>query len=511
MRHKTVFVFVGFLSFAGCVFFLQYGERSLQGLTSLATPAFLQAVNSTGTAKENARKTVQNTEASVRGASIIKHASNQLQQRRPDHTAADEQNTNSDLQDQPKIGSEPRFPVRKDRATPSAGKDRATPPARKDRATPPARKDLTTPQNKKHPTTPPARKDGKRVDSTEGEMWQPHKVLLFTYGRSGSSLTGDVIDHSPDVYYVFEPLKKLTRHRVNATIRSSVDLLQSLFTCNFTLSLLFNMDIPFLQHNNETSGLGSCVKQMNRVTPKQTQLCLQEAEVTCKAHTTILIKTIRLDMALAKQLMTLNPDLKVIFLIRDPRATSWSQVTLGWTDVKVMPKFSQGYCQRVHQDLDTARYLLKQHPGRLRFLRYEEFAEHPVRTAQQIYDFLHLNWNKGIQKRVEMQTGILKDSAVTTGQSTNSGNSRGTVLKESAYRPGYSVIRRDSKSAASQWRTNVTFDHVEIIQRECDAVMSRLGYRNFDTLETLRNMDYSNRQKFKLVEELNFPAADLGL
>ncbi|XP_025090660.1 uncharacterized protein LOC112561983 [Pomacea canaliculata] len=35
------------------------------------------------------------------------------------------------------------------------------------------------------------------------------KVILLTYVRSGSSLTADIIDHSSDVYYVFEPLYKL--------------------------------------------------------------------------------------------------------------------------------------------------------------------------------------------------------------------------------------------------------------------------------------------------------------
>lgn len=35
-------------------------------------------------------------------------------------------------------------------------------------------------------------------------------VLIVGYMRSGSSLTGDILQHAPNSFYIFEPLHDLT-------------------------------------------------------------------------------------------------------------------------------------------------------------------------------------------------------------------------------------------------------------------------------------------------------------
>ena len=35
-------------------------------------------------------------------------------------------------------------------------------------------------------------------------------VIILTYMRSGSSLTGEIMQQHPDAFYVFEPLRMLT-------------------------------------------------------------------------------------------------------------------------------------------------------------------------------------------------------------------------------------------------------------------------------------------------------------
>ena len=39
----------------------------------------------------------------------------------------------------------------------------------------------------------------------EDPEWNPKRIFLFTYSRSGSSFTGDVISQNDDVFYFFEP------------------------------------------------------------------------------------------------------------------------------------------------------------------------------------------------------------------------------------------------------------------------------------------------------------------
>ena len=38
------------------------------------------------------------------------------------------------------------------------------------------------------------------------------KVIILTYMRSGSSFTGDVFNHHPDVFYVYEPLWSIQKN-----------------------------------------------------------------------------------------------------------------------------------------------------------------------------------------------------------------------------------------------------------------------------------------------------------
>ena len=44
------------------------------------------------------------------------------------------------------------------------------------------------------------------------------QILILTYMRSGSSLTGDIMQQSPESYYHFEPLYALNEADVNYTV-----------------------------------------------------------------------------------------------------------------------------------------------------------------------------------------------------------------------------------------------------------------------------------------------------
>ena len=65
------------------------------------------------------------------------------------------------------------------------------------------------------------------------EPVQTTAVIILTYMRSGSSLTGDILQQAPGVFYLYEPLHYLGRALavkenvtfVNGTVRSVVCLL----------------------------------------------------------------------------------------------------------------------------------------------------------------------------------------------------------------------------------------------------------------------------------------------
>ena len=45
----------------------------------------------------------------------------------------------------------------------------------------------------------------------EQEFGAIRKIILMTYGRSGSSFTSDIIQKDPSVFYTFEPLWSLMK------------------------------------------------------------------------------------------------------------------------------------------------------------------------------------------------------------------------------------------------------------------------------------------------------------
>ena len=47
---------------------------------------------------------------------------------------------------------------------------------------------------------------------------QTVQILILTYMRSGSSLTGDIMQQSPESYYHFEPLFVINKASVNYTV-----------------------------------------------------------------------------------------------------------------------------------------------------------------------------------------------------------------------------------------------------------------------------------------------------
>ena len=104
---------------------------------------------------------------------------------------------------------------------------------------------------------------------------------------------------------------------------------------------------------------------------QQLQRCLEKAEAVCRTYGTVAVKTIRLSMAAAEQLLARNPALALIFLVRDPRACVWSRMNVfGRPRDGDLRPYARAYCTRLRADLDLARHLFSRQPARLRFIRY---------------------------------------------------------------------------------------------------------------------------------------------
>lgn len=62
----------------------------------------------------------------------------------------------------------------------------------------------------KLPETSSLQQYGKRQSKTARR-----NLIILSHGRSGSSITGDIFNHHPDVFYMYEPLQTVERTRDN--------------------------------------------------------------------------------------------------------------------------------------------------------------------------------------------------------------------------------------------------------------------------------------------------------
>ncbi|WAR26597.1 CHST3-like protein, partial [Mya arenaria] len=217
------------------------------------------------------------------------------------------------------------------------------------------------------------------------------KVLILTYMRSGSSLTGEILQQSIGAFYVYEPIHSIrwqdrtenwtypdapTKLVTPATVhRERVDVLYRLLTCD-----LKNVPDRVLQ----SGFLG-------------TMACILNLQKACQGSPLRVLKTIRFDMEQARNLSVLIPDLKIIHLVRDPRATLKSQDYLGECKGFTRQQCVERFCAMVEDNIVRADSMSKSNRNRIFTLRYENLAKNPMLVSKELYKFVDGSLTKQIE------------------------------------------------------------------------------------------------------------------
>ena len=170
------------------------------------------------------------------------------------------------------------------------------------------------------------------------------RVLTLTVGRSGSSLLGDVLDHHKDVAYYFEPLftnQKIVQQKFSPNKRDIkvTELLEEYLSCKFSegdrifQKSFFSFDYRFkstalskppfypnrtnLGKNNRGSYHMSYLRACRNTLVDSASLyntCMGQY-----SHTVVKEISMRIPQ-LTQFLNAASPRLKIVHLVRDPRA-----------------------------------------------------------------------------------------------------------------------------------------------------------------------------------------------
>ncbi|XP_032805093.2 carbohydrate sulfotransferase 1 [Petromyzon marinus] len=211
----------------------------------------------------------------------------------------------------------------------------------------------------------------------------------------------------------------------------------------------------------------------------------------CHARPHVAIKTVRIPEVRDLRLMADDPrlDLKIVHLVRDPRAVLASRMLTFtetfkawkiWNATGRMPyRLDAGQITATCDDFVRSARTGMSRPrwlrGRYLLVRYEDLARDPLGKAADIYRFAGIPMGKAV-------TGWVLSN-------TRGDNQLG--------RYKYSTSR-DSAAAAEGWRLSLSYDIARYVQEACNDTLAQLGYRAVESADELRNLSLS------LVEERAF-------
>ncbi|XP_059177513.1 carbohydrate sulfotransferase 3-like isoform X2 [Physella acuta] len=320
------------------------------------------------------------------------------------------------------------------------------------------------------------------------------KLVIMTYMRSGSSFTGDLFQQNPEVFYVYEPLWFTERiqssnvtdkkfyflNSINNALNTGefysqrrLQVMQDVLNCR-----LENLDIGTLKQYHmfssvSTFGYALCAYNASKPTKsmiydltkqefEKLRECLGGIRTECHQTNYLVVKVIRLTMLELGQLMDLDPDFKVLYLVRDPRGTVKSQYQVGMFNWTTLMNYSKGFCQKVADDIRVYHELYTKYPGRMLNVRYEDIVEQPLQKTKELYSFLQLKFTPYIQEYIWNITyaGNQDDCNICT-------------------------TRKNAKETAYAWRKRLSYAAVNAIQSQCSDVMQHFGYRPLKPQELL--------------------------
>ena len=152
-------------------------------------------------------------------------------------------------------------------------------------------------------------------------------------------------------------------------------------------------------------------KRNNDIQLSEVQLidhCFVKLENACRRSRAKVTKVLRLSMRLIPRLMSQLPRLKILLLVRDPRAIIYSRLKTDWFPVCEKDPYgvfenTRSLCKKMNDDILVLNHLKNKYPERLLIHRLEDVAVDSPEMFKGTLDFLNV---KGVA--IETQKIIKK-------------------------------------------------------------------------------------------------------
>ncbi|KAL7645168.1 UNVERIFIED_CONTAM: hypothetical protein RMT77_003546 [Armadillidium vulgare] len=274
--------------------------------------------------------------------------------------------------------------------------------------------------------------------------------LLSSLGRSGSSWIGGLLSSLKDSFYLYEPdyYFVIQQHK-DINTNNGIRWISEQISCEFDKDFESFLMVNWRQRHYLKPG--------------------QSLRFKCLHSQYRILKTIRIRLETLKILF--NPthfaNLKVVYIVRDPRAVLTSRNRLGWRSD------AEESCNIIGNDLKWFRQFKKDYPQTFFLLRYESICTDTFGEALNLWHFISNDNQSIIPRKWSRFINI---------------NSRSSEKKNGSF-----SIKRKTNEEWMKWRLSVkNFTFLKRIEKFCYNTMQDLGYKFFDTIDQVKNLSYSS-------------------
>jgi hypothetical protein len=177
------------------------------------------------------------------------------------------------------------------------------------------------------------------------------------------------------------------------------------------------------------------------------QKCIRMLERLCESSQVILIKTIRLSMKLLPEILENILDLKIVHLVRDPRAILHSREGVSDITYFQIRAHARGLCNRIKDDMESG---FLQNVFRL---KYECLIFDTINTVKQLFTNLNLIHTNSVDDWFKSHTRA----------------------NYTTFDIKFGVHRGNSLEISSKWFGKIPESVLKIINEECSLTYQRLG------------------------------------
>ncbi|CAG0882644.1 unnamed protein product [Cyprideis torosa] len=180
------------------------------------------------------------------------------------------------------------------------------------------------------------------------------------------------------------------------------------------------------------------------------------------------LPTLPEDDSEVKELDLSGPNVRVIYLTRDPRGIMHSRMTtVKWCKKHSVCSSTYKVCQDLNEEIKTAKELQKKFPEIFKILKYEDMAGFPQETFKELFTWLGLEFNDKMKEVVNTFTTEEKKGKSSTSQTPK-------LWAVNSNKPW--SVKKDSKTRIARWKGGMRPEDIKEIEDACVDYMLENSY-----------------------------------